>query len=91
MQAVKGYLTDGQFTPLNGDVLPSRAKVIIIIEEIVQKANELISFAVEENELKARRAWLKRLRESVEDAMEEPLLDFPARSKAMRPPVFFGD
>ena len=34
MQAVKGYLTDGLFTPDNGVILPRRAQAILVIAEL---------------------------------------------------------
>ena len=87
MQAVKGYLSDGQFTPMNGDVLPSRAQVIVIIEEVLP----FDSKRKIEREYEARMKWLKRLHESVDDSMDEEPLDFPPRSREMRPPVVFED
>jgi len=34
MQAVKGYFTDGRFTPADNIVLPRHAHAILVIEEL---------------------------------------------------------
>jgi len=100
MQAVKGYLADGHFIPLDGAALPSYAQVIVVIEEILQKTEDTnplnyvpdIPIEMTEAEHHARNEWLNRLRDARELAKDEHLPDWPfQRSKEMRPPINLAD
>ena len=92
MQAVKGYISSGRFTPTDGTVLTDHAHAVLVINDIntnpQQKKStedflsELSKLAKEakEEERQARKEWLARLRQARQLAAGEPLPDFPPRT-----------
>ncbi|MCL2189376.1 MAG: hypothetical protein FWC16_13730 [Defluviitaleaceae bacterium] len=73
MQAVKGLVTEGRFTPANNTPLPHYAHAILIIEETPLPTPK-------EDDMQARLAWLEELRLAREYAKDEPLPPFPPRT-----------
>ena len=80
MQAVKGLVTEGRFTPTNNMPLPRHAHAILIIEETPPQITE-----VKTEERQARQAWLARLRQARQQAEGEPLPPFLPRTPMEQP------
>jgi len=56
MEAVKGYISDGWFTPNERIVLPRHARVSLVIEEIIDThaSSKILTFKTGEAERQAR-------------------------------------
>ena len=80
MQAVKGYLSNGWFTPINKVVLPRSAEAMLVFVDssTVPITTELIAEPYfSESEIQARVEGLKRIDATLELAKDEDLSDFP--------------
>ena len=78
MQAVQGYLSDGWFTPTDEIMLPRRAKVKLVIEEILtDQTAEILPFKISEEERQARIDGLKKIEAALNLIDDEDLSDFP--------------
>jgi len=71
MQALDGYLSNGWFTPNDGAVLPTYARVKLVIEEIIEKPR------IDESDRQARMEGLRRIEEQLELSKDEDLSNFP--------------
>ena len=91
MQAVKGYISNGWFTPNDGVVMPSHARVKLVIEEVIESPQpaEILPFKSEEAEMQARIDWLKRIEAALELSKDEDLSDFPKQG-LMKLPEDYG-
>ena len=87
MQAVKGYLSNGWFTPSDGANLPNHARVSLVIEEVIEKphAVEALQFKISEAERQARTEWLDRIEAQLELVTDEDLSEFP-KQRLMKNP-----
>jgi len=79
MQAVVGYLSNGRFTPNDEVVLPSHARVRMVIEEVIDapKHAEILPFKLSEAERQARMERLDKIEMALELIDDEDLSDFP--------------
>jgi len=85
MQAVKGYIDGGRFTPTDGAVLPNYAHAVLVIQEaFINKMDRLMDEAVTE-EVNARSEWIGRLRQARLLAKNDPLPDFITRQPMREP------
>ena len=106
VQAFEGYWENERFYPLGKPIRKTgRQKAILtfISEPVQEPASDLLyteempeGFTdlvkkVGLEDAQRRVTWLKRLEEAREFAKDEPLPDFPQRSKEMRPPVLLDD
>jgi len=66
VRAVNGVLEDGRFKPLRVINLPKRVQAVLVYNDVVPDEN-----------LEARKSWLKRLHKAVKDAVGEDVPDFP--------------
>ncbi|MCL2361022.1 MAG: hypothetical protein FWC73_04305 [Defluviitaleaceae bacterium] len=81
MQAVKGHISNGVFTPLDNFNMPSYAQVILIIEEVFAKVNQpdtLLSPSVD-NEALTSIAWLDKVEALLKQSRDEDISDFPTQ------------
>ena len=97
MQAVKGYLSDGHFTPTDGTVLPHFVHAVLVLGESITKPQptkpqedfwkefDKLTEEVRIEEQSARKEWLNRLREARQLAANELLPDFPTRTPMGEP------
>ena len=78
-QAVKGYLSNGWFTPNDGVVLPSHARVRLVIEEVLEKPqpSETLLFKPDDSAKQARIDGLEKIKAELELIDDEDLSDFP--------------
>ena len=95
MQAVKGYLSNGRFTPTDGTILPNHTQAVLIIEEETAKPKKpqeaflkefnknLKEAKLEDKQL--RQEWLNRLRQARQLAANEPMPHFPPRTPMGEP------
>ena len=74
MQAVKGYLSNGLFTPRDAVVLPSHAEVVLIFGET---AEEDTAEPLSEAERQACKEWLDEMDVLLELSRDEDISDFP--------------
>jgi len=77
MQAIKGYFTDGRFTPADSIVLPRHAHAILVIEELTPVTQEASSFWHEFDRL-------------VDASTHEAMPEFP-RLRLGREPITFAE
>ena len=79
MQAVKGYLSNGWFTPNNGAELPSHARVMLVVEEIIERNHEteILPFESDDAKKQARIDWINRVESLLELSRGEDLSNFP--------------
>ena len=79
MQAVKGYLSHGRFTPFNKAFLPNQTEVMLIFADTDTKPLSIESTEsyFNEFEIHARVESLKRIEAALELAKDEDLSDFP--------------
>ena len=79
MQAVKGYLSDGWFTTNDGVELPRHAKVVLVIEEVMNKpySADLLPNKHDDTDKKARIDWLNKVEAMLELSRDEDLSNFP--------------
>jgi len=79
MQAVKGYLSNGWFTPNDRVILPHHARVVLVIEEVVEKPQQADNFPFKSGEMEkqTRIAWLDGVEALLELSRDEELSDFP--------------
>ena len=79
MQAVKGYLSNGLFTPNDEVTLPNYARVELVIKEVIEKPHsaEILSFKLNESETQARIDGLKKIKAELDLITDEELSDFP--------------
>jgi len=80
MQAVKGYLSDGLFTPFNKVVLPRNieAMLVFVDSSIAPMSPESTAEPYfSKSEIQARMEGLKRIEATLELAMDEDLSNFP--------------
>ena len=79
MQAVKGYLSNGWFTPNDGVGLPRHARVVLLIEEVIDKPRsaDMLPLKQDEADKKARIDWLNRVEAMLELSRDEDLSNFP--------------
>jgi len=79
MQAVKGYLSNGWFTPIDKTILPRQARVRLVIEEIIEKPQSVEALSPDELEKQARIYWLNKVEDSLALARDEDLSGFPGQ------------
>ena len=79
MQAVKGYISNGWFKPNDGFELPSYARVMLVIEEVMEKPMkaEMLPFKMDDAERQARIDGLNKIEAALELIDDEDLSDFP--------------
>ena len=79
MQAVKGYLSNGRFTPHDGTGLPRHARVVLFIEEVMDKPQspDMLPLNRDEANKKARVDWLSKIESMLELSRDEDLSNFP--------------
>jgi len=84
--AVNGYLFNGLFTPNDGTMLPRYARVKLVIEEVIEKAQtldgkkteaEILPFKLTDAEMQARMEGLRLIEEQLELSKDEDLSNFP--------------
>ena len=75
MQAVKGYISNGRFTPTDGAILPSYVRAVLVIEEIAEKPQDNF--------------W-KEFDRLVDASTHEEMPEFP-RLKFGREPIVFTE
>ena len=87
MQAVKGYISNGWFTPTNEFKLPSYARVMLVIEEVIEEPdNKGVSLESADDTVKqARINWLNRVEEMLALSMDEDLSNFPKQGPMKDP------
>ena len=88
MQAINGYVENGQFYPLGQEikVLGRKRAIITILDEPVSNLT-----TSDTNDLEQRKAWLARLKELGAISKGEEVLEIPKRSKEMKPPISLMD
>ena len=74
MQAVKGYLSNGWFTPNDGAVLPSKTEAVLVFGETTTEPR---SAEIHEVEKQDSIDWLNRIKKSLELSRDEDLSNFP--------------
>ena len=82
MQAVKGYLSNGWFMPIDKVVLPSRTEAVLVFSEI--SPNPLhteVAYVSGEAEKQVRIEWLARVETLLEISRDEDLSDFPEQAQ----------
>ena len=77
MQAVKGYLSNGWFTPTTNVVLPSHTEVLLVFVDSDVPTLESTESHFSESEIKARVEGLKRLEAALALTADEDLSNFP--------------
>jgi len=80
MQAVKGYLSNGWFTPTDEVKLPNHARVRIIIEEVIERPplESIVSYnTITDAERQARIDGLNKIEAALDLIDDEDLSDFP--------------
>jgi hypothetical protein len=82
MEAVKGYINSGRFTPTDGARLPLRAHAMLIIDSVVSKPT--IESPLEDEKM-ARKEWLNQLQQARQLAQDDPLPDFVSRQPMREP------
>jgi hypothetical protein len=85
VQAVKGYLTNGWFMPSDGFVLPNHARVMLVIEEVMEKSQPTVSLSEAGNEKQASIEWLNRVEHLLELSRDEDLSGFPKQEPMKSP------
>lgn len=85
MQAIKGYLSNGLFTPSDEVGLPSHARVVLIIEEEIDKPKQTLPFIPDEADKKARTDWLIKVEEMLKQSRDEDLSYFPRQETVKNP------
>jgi len=78
MQAIKGYLSGGRFTPADRMVLPQRARVMLVIEEVIEKTHDadILPFRASESEKQNQIDWLDRVEALLEQSRDEDIYFF---------------
>ena len=77
MQAIKGYLSNGRFTPYDDVALPVRIEAVLVFGETEHKPTEMLQFDFIETEKQARISWLNKIKKSLELSRDEDLSNFP--------------
>ena len=79
MQTVKGYISNGWFKPNDEFELPSYARVMLVIEEVIEKPvkAEMLPFKMDNAERQARIDGLNKIEAALELIDDEDLSDFP--------------
>ena len=102
MQAVKGYLADGRFTPIDSVKLPDRVRAILVFhDESVQESAQTeprdfwhkFDCMTDESKIEERQTrmeWLNRLKQALADSAGEDLPDFPSQ-ELMKEPVWLEE
>ena len=87
MQAVKGYISNGRFTPNDEFMLPNYARVMLVIEEVIENptGKELLSDKADDSAHQARVEWLNRVESLLELSMDEDLSNFPKQELMKNP------
>ena len=75
MQAVRGYINNGLFEPLDNFIMPIYAKVLVVIEE---------EKTIDDPERQARIDGVKRIEAMIAMSMDEDLSDFPYSTEPMK-------
>ena len=77
MQAVKGRISNGLFTPSYETTIPSHAEVILIFADAWLKPQATTSSCFDEVQKQARIEGLKKVKEALAQIDGEDLSDFP--------------
>ena len=87
MQAVKGYISNGRFTPNDEFILPNYARVMLVIEEVIEgpAIKELSSDDADDTVRQARADWLNRVEAMLALSMDEDLSNFPKQERMKSP------
>ena len=82
MLAVKGYINDGRFTPLDGTKLPVYANAVLVIESGIAQPTQASQLIKNKSD---RKGWLNQLRQARQLAQNDPLPDFIVRQPMREP------
>ena len=85
MQAVKGYYSNGKFTPSENVSLPSQIEAVLVFGEPVLQYSPTATKSIEVSDKKKRMDWLNRIEAALELARDEDLSEFPEQG-SMKPP-----
>ena len=79
MHVVKGYLSNGWFTPNENVVLPDQIEAVLVFGEttLTSRSAETIAFDLSEAEKQASINWLVQIKKSLELSRDEDLSNFP--------------
>ena len=79
MQAVKGRLSNGWFTPNDGVALPNQIEAMLVFWETTAEpqSTETLEITASDVEKQARIDWLNRIEAALELTDDEDLSDFP--------------
>jgi len=77
MQAVKGYLTNGWFTPVDKVKLPNHIEAVLVFGDKIETLQPENEHALNEPEMKACIDWLNQVKASLELSRDEDLTNFP--------------
>ena len=83
MQAVKGYFSNGWFTPSDNVVLPNQIEAVLVFDETITEPliTEAVSYDFREAEKQSNINWLNQIKKSLELSRDEDLSDFPKQGQ----------
>jgi len=87
MQAVKGFISDGVFTPSYETAIPNQAEVILVFaaSSINAQSAAVTVTSFDEIRRQARIEGLKKIKAALDEVDDEDLIDFPKQG-AMKLP-----